>query len=421
MLFTSAPPTLPFFETTVVATPFEGHDDAAKMLVSPIKPIKSQFSPSYSLAVNLIARGEGKLDVARQLVGNSFAMYQKRQEDSIIEDAVEKHGEGVSEVLQASAQERFMNALIDTIQLQVDKRRANFDIARLESLLEILNDREQLKKTSKKYMGSAKMLELEQTTLGYLEKELETMRTIDNEDRELLGEIFNEDEIDLLEQIDIQGNRAVATEKEVDKHPFTAICTIANEIMSAETPEARALSDALGKARQGEDMPQLGSSALTAKELSIFSKSAIVVRRKARKLATSTNNDLDPASLMKQPSSAEAALADSWDDMRSIVKTLVAYGCLTTQDGEFPSDDSLLEQQQYSLTTAGTNLGMLGFENSLWSLAAIGGCFDVVGASSELDKFRSAMDAFDNDDDIDWYDEQGCCGCRRTAQGSARI
>lgn len=30
----------------IVATPFETHDDASKILTDPIKPIRSQFSPS---------------------------------------------------------------------------------------------------------------------------------------------------------------------------------------------------------------------------------------------------------------------------------------------------------------------------------------------------------------------------------------
>ena len=52
----------------IVATPFETHEDAVTILTNPIKPITSQFTPSYSLAVNLIARGNGKLDVAKELV-----------------------------------------------------------------------------------------------------------------------------------------------------------------------------------------------------------------------------------------------------------------------------------------------------------------------------------------------------------------
>jgi len=52
----------------LVATPFEGPEEAASILTSEIKPVASQFSPSYFLAVNLILRGMGKLDVAKTLV-----------------------------------------------------------------------------------------------------------------------------------------------------------------------------------------------------------------------------------------------------------------------------------------------------------------------------------------------------------------
>jgi len=328
----------------IVATPFEDQDDAAKILTDPVKPIKSQFSPSFSLAVNLIARGEGKLDVARQLVGKSFAMWEKRQIEESINDAV-KQGKDVSEVLQASAQERFMNVLIDTLQLQVERRRSKFDIARIESLLELLTDRESLKKTSKTYLGAAKMLELERTTLGYLEKELETMRsamTVSEEDR-LLEDLLVEDERELIDQINTQRKRAVSSEKEVNKHPFSAIVEISNAIMNEGSPEATILLEALRGARKGDEESQDPNSPLTASELSIFSKSAIIVRRKAQKLTTSGDGSIDPVSLLEQEAknAASSALSDSWDDMKAIVKTLVAYGCLST-DGSFTGDDESL-------------------------------------------------------------------------------
>ena len=63
----------------LVATPFEGEDVAANILTDPIKPIMSQFRPSYSLAINLIARGDGRLDVAKQLVSSSFANWSRQR------------------------------------------------------------------------------------------------------------------------------------------------------------------------------------------------------------------------------------------------------------------------------------------------------------------------------------------------------
>lgn len=59
----------------VAATPFEGPEEAITVLTNEIKPVVSQFNPSYALAVNLIARGGGKLDLARSMVEKSFGKY----------------------------------------------------------------------------------------------------------------------------------------------------------------------------------------------------------------------------------------------------------------------------------------------------------------------------------------------------------
>lgn len=65
---------------------------------------------------------------------------------------------------------------------------------------------------------------------------------------------------------------------------------------------------------------------------------------------------------------AENASADSsWDDMLSIVKTLVAYGCLSQQQNHNDhndDDDDHIERQQFTVTQADLHLGMLAFENS---------------------------------------------------------
>lgn len=79
----------------IVATPFETHEDVARILTDPILPITSQFSPSYALAVNLVARGEGKLLVAKQLVSKSFAMWQTQQIEDNLAAAVESDEEAV--------------------------------------------------------------------------------------------------------------------------------------------------------------------------------------------------------------------------------------------------------------------------------------------------------------------------------------
>lgn len=376
----------------IVATPFESHDDAAKILTDPILPIASQFSPSYSLCVNLIARGEGGLSVAKQLVSKSFAMWERRQAEEYIEGLVDTHGEGVREALQASAHDKFINVLVDTLQSLVNQRTAKFDVARIEALLEILSDQKILKKSSKSYVGAAKMLELETATLGYLEKELAAAR--EKSVSEDMDRLLYEYEPDLLNQIDIQQKRAINTEREVSKHPFTAIATIATSILSDSTPEASRLARALGVAR-GEEAQDLSASSLSPEELSAYAKSAVVLRRKTRKLAKAIPG-FDNESLREEETNAEDAADDSWDDFLSITRTLVAYGCLSTKSPL--KKDLILEEETFELTPAGLNLGMLGFENSLWALVAMGGAWDVTGASSKLDEFRDAMKSFDEDD-----------------------
>jgi superfamily II RNA helicase len=380
----------------IVATPFESHEEAATILTNPIKPIVSQFRPSYSLAINLIARGGGKLDVAQQLVRKSFAMWEKRQVEEMLSSASER--DGVSEVLEASLQEKFMNLLVDTLQNQVDRRTAKFNVAKLQSLISVLKDRDGLKKTSKSYLGAVRMLELEKTTLNFLELELKDLTSLGlDEEGEMLEALLDDDQQDLMEQIEIQRQRATAATKEVRSHPFTSIVAITNEIIEEDSVQGRDLFAALRTTRD----PTLGESSftLTAEDLSRFSKSAIVIKRKLRKLA-SANPDLDPETLLLEAEKADYIKDDSWDDMLAITKVLVAYGCLTPENNIDQNDNALFEEQTFELTPAGVDVGMLGFDNSLWCFVAMGGTWDVSGASSKLDDFKAAMDIFDDDTDI---------------------
>lgn len=294
-----------------------------------------------------------------------------------------------------------MNTLWDTLQIQVDQKRAKFDTAKFQMLIEILEDKEILKKTSKTFVSLSQMLGLEQSTLAYLTKELAEMNTEDHGE-ELLAEMVREDRKLLEEQIEAQQERVKSLEKDIYEHPFSTIASIANEIMEGDSPEGVVLLDSLSNTREN---PHDGSSTLTASELSTFAKSSIVVRRKTRKLAN-TNPDLDPKSLLEQADRAEEIEDGSWEDMMAIVKSLVAYGCLETSNG-IPQDHDSWEKATYSITPAGTNVGMLGFENSLWALVAMGGAWDVVGASANLDRFHKAMGALDSDDERNerWFED----------------
>jgi len=221
------------------------------------------------------------------------------------------------------------------------------------------------------------------------------------EDEEALDELLGEDEQELMNQIDTQKQRVEFTEKEVRKHPFTAIATIVNAILlDDETLEASQLAAALDQAREG--MPNVSPGVVSPEEISTFVKSSVLAQRKRRKLAKA-NSVRDPKSLLLTAEKIDAATDDSWEDFLSITRTLHAYGCLSTGTNEPFLEDNVLEKEIFELTPAGLNIGMLGFDNALWCLVAMGGAWDVVGASSKLDEYRDAMTAFESDGD--WYDD----------------
>ena len=381
----------------IVATPFESHDVAASILTNPIKPISSQFRPSYSLTVNLIARGRGKLDVAKQLVSKSFAMWEKRRREDEFVSASER--DDVREVIESLAEEKFMSKLIEILDRQINKKSAKFDIAFLKYLVATLKDRELLKKSSKGYESVALTLELEKTTLGCLELEMKgTART---DQRDLDEEIFNfqqEDQANLLAQIDEQRQRVALAEKKVRKHTFTSIVDVAKEIMGSDTEDGNELSAVF---------ESIGNTELLAEDLSKYAKSAVVIKRKLRKLAKA-NPDVDPESLLLRAEQVEEIQDTSWDDMLALTKVLVAYGCLTAEEKFEDEEEAFnnLEDLSFEVTPAGSDVGMLSFENSLWCFSAMGGTWDVIGASSKFDEMRTAMKVFEDDFDGDETDPE---------------
>ena len=333
----------------IVATPFESEDEAANILTNPIKPIASQFRPSYALAVNLVSRGEGKLDVARQLIRKSFAMWEKLQLESKVAKASET--DGVGDVLTASAEDKFMSSLIGIMQRHVNRRSAKFNTAYLKSLIGVLKDRELLKRTSKSYVGASRVLELEQTTLEYLETELKDLTAIGlDQEEELLGSILDDDQKNLMEQIEVQRKRTREANKDVRKNPFSGIAEVANKIMEEGDAESRELYSALRATGRTE-------SSVGADDLCKFAKSSVVVKRKLRKLATS-NPGLDPETLLMQAEKVDDIKDDSWDSMIAITKVLVAYGCLATSEGAL-IDDASFEERTFEVTPAGADVGML--------------------------------------------------------------
>jgi Helicase conserved C-terminal domain len=387
----------------VVATPFETHDDAAKILTDPILPISSQFSPSYALCVNLIARGNGELNVAKQLVSKSFAMWERRQaEEDLTELLGGSLGDLVSETVQATLNDNVIRLLAENFKQLIDQRTSKYDVSRLRDLLDVLSDLKLLKKMSKSYVGTAKMLEIEKITLVYLEKELADVRdeisALEENNDDMIRDIFDGSEPDLLHQIGIQRRRVENTEHEVDKHPFSAIASIASAILAEGDAESSPLYVALKKAR-GESLELEIPTTVTPEELSSYAKSAVVLRRKTRKL-TKSSPGIDPEALIDEMDAAKEVTEDTWDDFIAITKTLIAFGCVYTNSQlNAPAD---YNTAKFELSPSGLNVGMMSFDNSLWALVAMGGAWDVTGASSQLDRLDDEIarlvDDFDESD-----------------------
>ncbi len=369
----------------LVATPFEGEDVAAKILTDPIKPITSQFRPSYSLAVNLIARGNGRLDVAKQLVSKSFANWARQQIEEARSGST-KFAEVADVVVQAS-EENFLNTLVLTFDSMIEKRSAKVDVAFLTHLTEILKDRELLKKSSKNFEAAKLAYELESTTLGCLELESKDSFGDDTS-------LFDEDEI--LQQVDEQRARVKQASKKLKRHPFSSIAKLTNELLNDESADSEELLQARRNIQEMDD-----SSPIESEDLARFAKSAVVVKRKLKKLSNS-NPGMDPESLLLLESQKllEGPEDSAWKDMLAITKALIAFGCIApTSDlkKEYSIED--LEEETFKVTPAGTDVGMLSFENSLWCFLAMGGTFDVTNASEEFDKMKDAMLSFGSDDE----------------------
>ena len=125
----------------IASTPFEGPDDAIQILTSELKPVVSQFAPSYALALNLVERGRGKLNVARALVQKSFGVWENEQRDRDIERALK---ELALDVDSDEPEEKFLNALqlhLEKELLQAkDSGSSNSKISKLASMVDVLAD-----------------------------------------------------------------------------------------------------------------------------------------------------------------------------------------------------------------------------------------------------------------------------------------
>jgi len=377
----------------LVATPFEGPDQAIDILTSEIKPITSQFSPSYSLAVNLIARGEGKLDVARKLVQKSFAMWGKQRVEDKLEFAKQAHGDQFEEVMEIAAHVKYLDRLKELLDAKYNGGGA-ISNSKVKKVLEVLDDKNLLKKASKTLVGLNQILELEQNTLNYLKQEANPIRAIDH-DIEIYGlrELMNVDNADLENEFEEQQKRIEKISADMSNHVMTAMAVFANDFLNNPQSEYDDFRASLQLAR-GNDQDLI--STVNPIELCRYAKNAVISNRKRRKQSNlSIEEGIDESSLIAQLSSVET-VDDSWEDMLAILNVLQSYGCITASSHD-SGDKSAPES--FKITTAGEDVAMLGLDNSLWVLVAMGGAWDVKGDSSKLDEFKTAMRDFDIFDD----------------------
>lgn len=390
----------------LVTTPFEGPEEAIDILISEINPVESQFSPGYSLAVNLIARGEGKLDVAKTLVQKSFSQWTKQQVESQVQTAKEIHGEEFDEMIEIAAHEKFLDGL-----------KASLDKSRHKRMIEVLEDKTLLKKASKSFSGVLQILNLEESTLSYLQKELEQMSNIESiMDEDGLSSLLSEDNKNIEEEIARQKQRIRKSREDVSKHIMTALAVEANSILTiGSSPFAVEMQSALFVARKSDKEVNMKDK-ITPLELTRFAKSAVTMNRKRRKQKSTTKDSgIDGSSLIDVLNVVDE-VDDSLDDLLALVNVLVAFGCIRAIDD---SDVVDVESQSFRITTGGENVGLLGLDNALWFLTAMGGAWDVTGASAELDKFKTEMnnigvydenslfddDAFDVEDDYGLFEK----------------
>ncbi|KAL7552457.1 hypothetical protein ACHAWF_015710 [Thalassiosira exigua] len=369
----------------IASTPFEGPEDAISILTNEIKPISSQFSPSYALAVNLVERGSGKLDVARNMVEKSFAVWESQQREVELQVALDVlDTDGVN----LPPGEQFLNVLQLTLEKELTEAKGGTSrtgtsqskVTKLTALVDVLADGKKLKKISKRFSGAAQILDLEQSTLQYLELEL---REMENADPNLPPELFDSSRMDLLSEIKTQRRRVTKGEREVNHIFISALAKVANSRIRDEVDES--LAKALQSARlHGEDSTFPEGAPLEPGELNAYIKTS---RKNNRQIL-----------LDQTTASSEADEDENWNQMLALIKILEAYGCLmpVVDSEEYDND---VESSEYSVTSGGGHVASLGMDNSLWQICALGGAWDVAYESVELDKFRKAYADFESDDD----------------------
>ena len=379
----------------IVATKFEGPEEAIQILTDEIKPISSQFSPTYSLVVNLIKRGEGKLSVAKTLIQKSFAMWSRNREQTAIDSTQENDRTKVDELQVASrvAQDGFLHKLERVISTEEDlegRKKVNYEL-----VLTVLRDKTMMKKASKEYASLSRLYTLEIDTLHLLQRELHEMTFTDiGDDSQVLRNLLDEDRNMTEKEIEEQRRRVDKWREKLSKNPLTAIAVVGNELLADPSPEAAELRQTLTLCRKDNAAATLH---LTPDELVLFIKDDIKIERRRRKgNHKGMKSDSTGASFMSALAAEASTVDDSWEELGALINVLRTYGCIQARNDSV--DDIDLDRQAYDVSVAGENVGMLGFENSLWCLVALGGAWDVVGTSLHVETMISEMNNLDDND-----------------------
>jgi superfamily II RNA helicase len=397
----------------IVATPFEGPEDAASILLSEVKPITSQFSPSYTLAVNLISRGSGKLDVARDLVQRSFAMWEKQQQaqqqstfgsivsNSNMENDPSIAKEDIQKIL--AAQQHFMSSLnwvvLDAIEQQ--KEIAHVSTTKLEECLSILATAKSLRKAAYSYEAMVRLLTLQRSTFDYLQEEAKELNTyltdIERAILEVESDLANfaeEDTTYISDHIKAQEALILKHERDLANHPFTALATIANDALQKGDHTSAMLRNLLLDARGTETASNSSSfevKSITADEVVKFSKAAKQIERKQKVVEPPS-----PGDIFSTVAKSEESSDDAFTDILLLISVLESYGCLISLENHDDPEEN--HRKKYEITSAGKDISLLNFDNSLWALVALGGAWDVKYDSVGLDDLQSSLD-------LSFYDE----------------
>lgn len=272
-----------------------------------------------------------------------------------------------------------------------------------------------MKQASKSFVGMRQMLTLENNTLQYLQQQADATDIIDTDIADIAGleELFQEDRKGIDSEIETQTRRVRTCERDISTHVMTDMSDIANSFLNGKSPEAEELRASLAVARKGtQDISGPSPATTTPDELTRFAKAFVTAKRQRRRMKNKKDGfGIDNESLVKHLNDATAVDSDdSWNDTRSLINVLQSYGCL------LPSGDDP-EIEEYAISIAGENVGLLGLENSLWCLVAVGGAWDILWDSAGVDKFRSAMRDFETIDHTDsdlFYDDDNESATSRT-------